>query len=328
MTRPLPFIALLMLSALPFRAPHAACQLPAETAGLGTVTSFVLNSNVSNSSGNINVNCGPGSTLSLMGANYIKLQHTGATYSGGGRAMLKRDNGSDNIPIQLCTTANCSTELLLDGTTVTYDYQQLANLIGLLGGLNFSLPLYIRTLPGQTVAAGTYSGTLFVLTTYAICTGIGVAGQCLPGSLQTGSVAVPLTVTMTITNDCTTIAAPNISFGSAPLVSAFSPVSQSITVICTKGSTYTVGLNNGANAVNNLRNMASGNALLGYDIFKGTGSSRWGDNGDDRWPSGLSSSVSSDGTLRTYQYVARISAAQAPAPAGVYTDTLVVDLSF
>ncbi|WP_413726220.1 spore coat protein U domain-containing protein [Sodalis sp. RH16] len=320
--------ALMMLSiALCWRA-QGACQLPPSSAGLGTVTSFTVNSSVSSASGNINLNCGSGSTLSLLGDNYIRLQLTGATHISGGRAVLKHDNGGDQIPIQLCSTANCSTELTVNGPPASYDSGQLVNLIGLMGGLNFSIPLFIRTLTGQNVAAGSYSGTLNVLTSYAICTGIGAVGQCMPGGLQSGSAVVPMTVSLAITNDCTTITAPNISFGNAPLLTAFSPVSQSITVICTKGSTYTVGVNYGNNAVNNVRNMANGGSFISYDIFKGSGGGRWGDTGGDRWSSSLASGVSTDGTLRSYNYVAQILSGQATPPAGTYSDNLVVDLSF
>ncbi len=323
------WISTLMLFciALCWRA-RGACQLPPSSAGLGTVTSFTVNSSVSSTSGTINLNCGSGSTLSLLGDNYIRLQLTGATSISGGRAVLKHDNGSDQIPIQLCSTANCSTELTINGPPVSYNSAQLVNLIGLLGGLNFSIPLYIRTLTGQNVAAGSYSGTLNVLTGYAICTGIGAAGQCMPGGLQSGSTVEPMTVTLTITNDCTTITAPDINFGTAPLVTAFGTVSQTITVICTKGSTYTVGLNNCNNAVNTVRNMANGNSLISYDIFKGSGGGRWGDTGGDRWSSSLSSGVSTDGMLRSYHYVAEILPGQATPPAGAYSDNLVVDLSF
>lgn len=320
--------AMMMLCiALCWRA-RAACQLPPASASLGTVTSFILNNSVTSTSGDINLDCGSGGTLTLLSDNYIRLQLIGASNVSGARAVLKHDTGSDNIPIQLCSSPNCSMELTVNGPSVNYAAGQLANLIGLLGGLNFSIPLYIRTVAGQNVAAGTYSGTLNVLNSYAICTGIGVLGQCAQGGLQAGSVVQPLTVSLIVTNDCAAITAPNVNFGNAPLVSAFNPVSQSITVICTKGSTYTVGLNNGGHGVNNARYMANGNSLMGYDIFKGNNGARWGDIGSDRWSSGQASSVGSDGTLRSYNYVARILANQETPSPGVYTDQLMVDLSF
>ncbi|TKI07247.1 Csu type fimbrial protein [Martelella alba] len=325
----LPAIILsLPLLLLSFRPALAACQLPASAAGLGTATSFAVNGNVINSSGAISVNCGSGGTLSLLNGNYVKIQLVGATNVSAARAVLKHDSGGDAVPVRLCADANCAGELLVNGATQTYDYRQLANLIGLLGGLNFSIPVYLSTVPGQVVAAGAYTVTLNILVSYAICTGIGAAGQCLPGSLQSGSTVVPLSLSLTITNDCTTIAAPDIRFGSAPLISVFSAVSQSITVICTKNSAYSVGLNNGRNALNNVRNMSNGSALISYDIFKSNGVDRWGDSGDGRWQSGGATSVNSDGTQRTFRYEARILPNQVTPPPGDYTDSLVVDLSF
>jgi len=318
----------LLICSIAAGAARAACSLPAASASLGTVTSFALNGASSATSASMQVNCGAGSAVALMSDNAISLQLTGATNVSANRAVLTQDNGADAIPIRLCPTQDCANEMTVNGTPVQYSSGQLVNLIGLLGGLNFSIPLYIQTVPGQTVAAGTYSGTLNILVNYAICTGIGVLGQCLPGNSQTGASIEPLTVTLVITNDCVTITAPNVNFGSAPLVSSFNPVAQSITVVCTKGSSYTVGVNNGANAVNNVRYMASGDARLSYEIYRGNGADRWGDTGGDRWTSTQSSSLSSDGIQRTYRYVAKILSGQPTPPPGAYTDTLVVDLAF
>lgn len=310
------------------QAASAACALPGASIALGTVSSFAINSAAGASSGNVNVNCGAGSALALMSTDHINLQLYSASNVSAGRAALTYAGGADAIPVQVCTTANCSTELALNGAVAVFKPEQLVNLVGLMGGSNFSIPLYIRTMPGQNVAAGTYSLTLNIMVNYAICTGIGALGQCLPGGSQMGSAMVPLVVSLVITNDCVAITAPNVSFGSAPLVNSFNPVSQSISIVCTKGSTYTVGMNNGGNALGNVRNMASGGNLLSYDIYKGTSDARWGENGNDRWSSALSSGVSSDGTQRAYSYVARISPNQDTPPAGNYTDNIVIDLSF
>ena len=86
----------------------------------------------------------------------------------------------------------------------------------MLGSLNFAIPVYLRTVPGQVVAAGTYQLTLNMAVTYRICTSIAIGNICL--SEQNGSGVIPINITAILTNDCTTITAPNISFGSAPLV--------------------------------------------------------------------------------------------------------------
>lgn len=309
---------------------ESACSLPASSAALGTVTSFSVNSTPSTSSSAANINCGNGSVLALLSGNNITLQFAGASNASGTRAVLRRDAGPglDGIPVQLCTDAACATEMGIGGTPVNFPSANLLNLIGLLGNLNFSIPLYVRTVPGESVAAGTYTGILNVAVTYNICTAISLLGLCLLGAEQNGSGVIPLTITLNVTNDCTTINAPNINFGSAPLVNQFSSVSQSVSVVCTKGSTYTVSMSEGNYAVNNQRYMINGNNRLAYEIYKASGTDRWGNAGSERWASNLSSTISSDGLTRTYNYTARILSAQATPPAGNYTDSVVISLSF
>ncbi|RDT52236.1 hypothetical protein DXF93_22405 [Escherichia coli] len=50
--------------------------------------------------------------------------------------------------------------------------------------------------------------------------------------------------------------------------------------------------------------------------------------GAERWSSGTSSLISTDGTLRTYNYTARVMQNQTTPPWGIYNDTLLIDLAF
>lgn len=324
MMRSLLLAGLLLLPSLGY----AACSLPASSASFGSVSTFVANTTISSVTTNANVNCGSGSAVSLLGNNQITFQLTGATNSNGTRGILKRsgDTGSDNVPVRLCTDSACASELTIGGTPFVYGSQTLINLAGLLGSLNFAIPVYLRTVPGQVVAAGTYQVTLNMAVTYHICTSIAIGGLCL--SEQNGSGVIPINLTAILTNDCTTITSPNISFGSAPLVGSFSAVTQTINVLCSKGSTYTVGLSNGSYPVGSVRNMASGANSLSYEIYKGSSSNRWGSAGTERWSSTISSAVSADGLTRGYNYTARILTSQSTPPAGNYSDSVVVDLSF
>ncbi|WP_243078949.1 spore coat U domain-containing protein [Pantoea sp. MQR6] len=315
---------LLMLPSLA----RAACGLPASNASFGTVTTFAANTTVSSTSTNANVNCGAGAGLSLLGGNQITFQLTGATNVNGTRGTLKRsgDTGTDNIPVRLCTDSACANELVIGGAAYVYNSTTLLNLAGLLGSLNFAIPVYLRSVAGQTVAAGTYTVTLNMAVTYNVCTSVSLLGICL--TPQTGSGVIPITVTVILTNDCTAITAPNVSFGSAPLVGSFSAVSQTINVLCSKGSTYTVGLSNGSYAAGSVRNMANGTNRLSYEIYKGTTSNRWGPSGTERWSSSTSTSVTADGLTRGFNYTARVLTSQNTPPAGNYTDSVVVDLTF
>ncbi|QGU86266.1 Csu type fimbrial protein [Erwinia sorbitola] len=308
----------------------AACTTPAVTASFGGVSSFTVNTTPATVQQNISVNCGSG-VLALLSSDSIKLQLTSATAvaTTGSRGALKQ--GSDLIPVQLCTDSACTNELAIGGTIYTMTRSQLLGLnIGGAGQVIFNVPLYLRTMAGAVVAEGNYTVTLTVTVNYDVCTGIGLLGACLLGSQQTGSSAQLITVNMAISKDCTTITAPVVNFGSAPLVTSFTAVSQSINVICTKGSTYTVGLNNGQHAVGTQRYMtSSAGGQLAYEIYKGSGTTRWGSSvAAERMASSAANTTSTDGLTRTFNYNAQVLTSQATPAAGAYSDMVTVDLSF
>lgn len=88
-----------------------------------------------------------------------------------------------------------------------------STLLDLLVTARYTLPLYFATTTGQNVSAGPYQVTLNFSVTYNICAaGVGI---CL--SPQTDTVVRTLQLNLTVTNDCITITAPNVNFGSAPL---------------------------------------------------------------------------------------------------------------
>ncbi|TQI80306.1 spore coat protein U-like protein [Serratia fonticola] len=309
----------------------AACSTPVVNGAFGSVTSFVVNSTASTSSGSLSVNCGS-SLLTVFNSDTISVQLTGSTYSSGTQAVMQAaGNSSDSIPITVClSTQNCATPMTIGAAATTFNSSQLG-LFLIPGGKNFTLPLFFATQPGQTVAAGTYTTTLTFLTNWNICTGLGVGigGIQICILSQQGPATLSLTVTLVVTNDCTTITAPALSFGSAALLSSFNSVTQTISVTCTKGSVYTVGLDNGAHAVNGVRNMASGSNLISYDIYQSTTSNRWGSSiAAQRWSSTTASSVSTNQLIRNFNYTASILSGQTTPVAGSYSDTITVDLSF
>ncbi|MDB5851429.1 MAG: hypothetical protein JWP29_5181, partial [Rhodoferax sp.] len=183
---------------------------------------------------------------------------------------------------------------------------------------------YLSTAPGANIPAGVYSDTLQITWVYTnICEGlVNVAGLCL-GFLNNGTTTTSMVVNLTVTNDCT-ITAPTVNFGSAPLVSGFPTVSQNISLLCTKNMTYTVGMSAGNFSQSGRRQMANGSNRLAYDIFKAD-STVWGSVTTAR----ATGPAASDGTnLQTIPYTARVYQDQATPAAAVYTDSVVVDVSF
>ena len=76
--------------------------------------------------------------------------------------------------------------------------------------------------------------------------------------------------------DCFIDSAPDLSFGSAALVSAFTAVNQNIIgVRCTLNATYTIGFDNGNNFSGGWRRMLSGTNAIQYNLYKPGDSTVW-----------------------------------------------------
>ncbi|WP_175691210.1 Csu type fimbrial protein [Burkholderia anthina] len=296
---------------------NAACSVTsASSASFGTVTSFVVrNQAQSTSTPNSGLTCS-GSLLGL----FVIGDQINATITSANGGILKGADGSA-IPYSIFADQGYSIQLN-PGTTYNWASGQLLNLLGIFGGPATSLPLYFRTTTGSNVAAGTYADTLTINWNWSYCAGIGILGICL--GRDSGSGSSSFQIQISVTNDCT-ITAPDVSFGSAPTVSMFSPISGSVSMACTKGLTYTVGMSLGNNAnANGRRQMSSGSNLLQYDIFDSGSSVVWGQSINRVNSSGAADGVST----QQFPYVAKIYTDQATPPVGTYTDSVIVDVRY
>src|SRR5690606_27223094 len=122
-----------------------------------------------------------------------------------------------------------------------------------------------------------------------------------------------------------------LDFGSAAFAGSFDAVTRTITIRCSKGATYSVGINNGANYLG-ARRLARGSAYLGYDLyFPENSTARWGPEGAERRSSAVATGnagLYTGLTGQTYVYRAQILPGQPTPAAGLYTDTLIVDVRF
>ncbi|NQD74470.1 spore coat U domain-containing protein [Pseudomonas sp. CM27] len=234
----------------------------------------------------------------------------------------------DVIPYTLYADATTNFPITR-GVAFEFGRTGILDLLGLLNGTPKAVPLYMRTQIGSNVAAGVYSETLTMSWAWNYCEGIAIGGLCIGRDNSSGS--QPLTVSLTVTNDCQ-ITTPNISFGSAPVVAGFATVNQSLSVSCTKGSNYTVGLDDGQNVSAGRRRMKSAASnYLAYDIFKSAGTVRWGASGAARRAStdadvnpGLGTGTGS----QVFNYNAKVYTDQATPPAASYTDSVILDVQF
>ena len=310
--------AIAWLTAALLCAPAARACAFAETGGtLAPVSSFVVRSGpVQTASAYFEFACSGVVLAALTGAPSVS-----ATVSGS-LAGLTLKNGTESIPYTVTGAGgqpygNGQVVFSVNGTAA----------VGLLTAGQARVPVNIVTGFGPNLRAGTYTDTLTVLWSYQnICEGlVNVAGLCL-GTVSNGvAVARTLVVSLTVTNDCA-ITAPDIQFGSAPLLTGFATVSQNIGLLCTRGLVYTVGISPGANPVSatGRRQMASGTDRLQYDVFK-PDATVWGATG----PARAAGAAAADGIAsQLMPYTARIYTDQPPPAAGVYGDSLVIDVGF
>ncbi|WP_110669850.1 spore coat U domain-containing protein [Salinicola halophilus] len=315
-------LLVLTLAWLPLTA--SACQLdtPSQIVSFGSQAS--LNAGISSQSAravpNAGISC-PGSAIGLLTGNfYIRATISSAN------AMRLRHSSGDTIAYAAYPSDSSQTPIT-PGTT--YDYYQSGVLQ--LGSGGVSVPMSYR-MPATTgnLSAGTYTDTLTVAWSWRVCPLIGAAGLCI-GIPRQGTATSTINLTLTISPDCL-IQAPDVDFGSAPLVAGFQPITQTISVRCTKGQSYSVGIGDGLHAAGSQRRMAAGGDYLAYQIYQGVNSpNRWGNSGGARRASTsaeINPGVGTGITAQGFTYRAEILPNQTTPPPGAYSDTLVVDIAF
>jgi spore coat protein U-like protein len=167
-----------------------------------------------------------------------------------------------------------------------------------------------------------------VLTTAAgvLCM-IGVGALVTTTRVSAGTATTNLSVTATISNNCT-ISTTTVAFGAYdPVVTNASTAldgTGGVTIACTKGAAPTIGLGLGSNASGGTRRMANGTDYLTYELYKETGrTSVWGNSGGDLFTP--AAAPSKEG--RTFTVYGRVAAGQ-DLPAASYSDTVVATVNF
>lgn len=320
------WLAVLLLCLLAAQA-RAQCSVVQPTnIAFGSVASTLVNTTVqSSSTTNAGLRCS-GSLLTLLRSDdFFKLTLTSV---GGTTGMVGPTGDVINYTIY---GDNTTSYPITRGQPFDFARYGILEALGILGNtVPSTVPLYVRTLTGSNVAAGTYTETFTVFWNWDYCWGIGVGGLCL--GRQTSSGTTSMTVSLTVTADCQ-ITTPTINFGTAPVVSGFSTVSQSVSLSCTKGSAYTVGLNDGLYVSGGRRRMKSTTSTnyLAYDIFKSAGAVRWGSLTTARRASSDADINPGNGTgtgSQVFNYNAKVYTDQATPPAGAYQDSVILDVAF
>jgi hypothetical protein len=152
----------------------------------------------------------PVSVITVLGGNYMRATFSSANWNATDGLVLK--NGSNKIGYSPSLDAN-GTYPFAQNTTVDYMQNNLLNVLGLLGGSDADLPIFVKT---NSLAAmpplGDYTDTITIAWSWYECTLIGInlgVTSCI-GTEDKGSgtttIAVKLTVTaQTITMSTTTV---------------------------------------------------------------------------------------------------------------------------
>lgn len=308
-----------------------SCTVAASSVDIGTVSSLEMAQQNQQSAGVSGLSC---SALAALNTSYIKVLVEDSTFTLVG--------GPDNQVISFSISSTVNGPSLSVGSEVDFS---TASPLSLFVGPSGTLPMHFTVSAAPALRAGTYTGSVQLRWYFSICS-VGVGPLCsysnspgagrnfLGGLSSWGSgVSVTVGVMLEVENDCA-INAPALDFGAAPLVGSFSAVTRTISIRCSAGTEYSVGLSNGNHFEAGSRRMrlgASGNYLR-YEIFQGASSSnRWGDQSGERRNSGTAETNPGiyDGSVQQgFIYRAVIDPAQAGPPVGTYVDHVVVDVQF
>ncbi|MGP2417172.1 Csu type fimbrial protein [Pantoea ananatis] len=296
---------------------QADCTASSSSGSFGTLSSFAVNSTAQSVQTGSGFTCS-GSALSLLSTNTVTATLSTSANAASGVPRLYNAASGTYIPYTVCTDTTCSS-ILTGGGSYTWSSTTLLGLLGLFNASNGTLPLYLKSTPGVNVPAGTYTDTLTLNWNYHICF-VGLLGLCVYTD-GTGTSAVQLS--MVVQNDCSIDAVPDVDFGSAALPSGFSRLTSALGIRCTLNAAYTVDLSSAQASSAGWRQMAAstaaGTSLLQYRIYQPGGLT---------WVAGSPLSQTGTGSTQSLSYSAEINPDQRNQPAGRYSDTVTLTVSY
>ena len=313
-------VRILMICALfsSVQAAQAACSSSSGAGTFASNNSFTVGTTAEQVTATSGFTCS-GSALSLLSTNTVTATIASTANATGTSARLYNATSKQYLPYIICQDSGCATPVNV-GTSTTWSSTTLLGLLGLFNASDGSLPLYLKTSTGSNLQAGTYTDTININWAYHICF-VGVLGIC---SYTDGTATSAITVTLIVTNFCYIDSAPNVNFGSAAFPGGFSSVtSNSLSVRCTLGATYSVNLNSSNPSSGQYRQMsATINSVvnyLQYQLFKSDATV---------WTTATNASATGTGLSQSIPYTATVNASQANVPAGSYSDTVLVTVTY
>jgi spore coat protein U-like protein len=151
------------------------------------------------------------------------------------------------------------------------------------------------------------------------------SGNCAAiASLDLNPTEVPFSVDATVGGSCA-VDATAMNFGHTTLLDTALETSNTISIRCPSGTDYTIGLNGGLAGASDpeARELDSGTATIVYGIYRDAARTQpWGETIGSNTEAGTGT-----GSFQDFTAYGRIPAQSTP-PAGVFTDTVVVTVTY
>lgn len=124
--------------------------------------------------------CSTVPVATLLAGDYLK-----ATVASGAVLKLTSTTTADSVGYTLSAAANGSAPLVA-GTPFYYVNGTVLNVLGLFGSSSVNVPIYIKPSTAQTIAPGTYTGSVTIKWDWYFCSLVGALNVCV-GTLDSGS---------------------------------------------------------------------------------------------------------------------------------------------
>ena len=290
-----------------------SCSVSATSLAFGDVTSAILANQTSTTTGTISYSC-TGATANSTLTVCLALD----TYNSSNTRSMT--SGSNSLNYQIYSNSGYTTAWgdASNGGIVTVQLPTNSS-----GAASGSSTVYAAVLTGQTtVPTGSYSETLPGGTNNSLTDKNGTTSSCT--TITRDREDITFTATATISNVCN-ISANSLNFGSVGNLGSSVSGTSTITVQCTNGDAYNIGLNagTGSGATVTSRLMTYGSYTVTYSLYQNSAHTTvWGNTIGTNTVSGTGT-----GSTQTITVYGLVPVQTAPA-AGTFTDTVVATITY
>jgi spore coat protein U domain-containing protein, fimbrial subunit CupE1/2/3/6 len=192
------------------------------------------------------------------------------------------------------------------------------------GNYNTTVPVYGRIFPGQTtLPAGTYTSSFASTGTSRAVAAYQLSGSC--SNITANATDFPFAASASVVPSCR-VSASDLGFGTQGVLDNDLDATSAVTVTCTNGASYSVGLNQGTTSggTTTIRKMVgqTSSATINYQMFKDIArTDNWG-NASGSWATGTGT-----GSAQSLTVYGRMPAQTTPKP-DTYRDTVTVTVTY